>query len=181
MFENEQNRNPTSAGDSVGHSPTTTDDVRPSPTMSDIGGSNVLGREDTETRHTMTTKEVARVFEQQGVARDTRSIERYCEQEKLDCWKDPDEGRWFIASTSAEILIEKLKEIRDRHTGAQGETEKPLVSSDDTGRQGQTSSEKEQPVSDNDAAKTIHKADLLWRDELIKKFDEYRKEDHAVP
>ncbi len=106
MVETEQNDNITNSGDHVGHSPTKSDSVRPSPTMSDIGNVGALGREDTKARHTMTTKEVARVFEQQGVARDTRSIERYCDQEKLDCWKDPDEGRWFIAPTSAETLIE---------------------------------------------------------------------------
>jgi hypothetical protein len=47
--------------------------------------------------------------------REKRSIERYCEAGKLDCFKDPDEMRYYITRASAEKLIGHMKEIEARH------------------------------------------------------------------
>jgi hypothetical protein len=84
------------------------DRVRHRPTMS-------ATRSDT---HTLTTTEVAKLFEESGLPRDKRSIERYCEQGKLDCFKDPDEMRYYITPTSADRLIGHLKELKERHERA---------------------------------------------------------------
>jgi len=63
----------------------------------------------------MTTTEVVKLFEESGLPREKRSIERYCEAGKLDCFKDPDEQRYYVTRTSAEKLIGHLKEIKERH------------------------------------------------------------------
>jgi hypothetical protein len=63
----------------------------------------------------MTTSEVVKLFEAAALPREKRSIERYCEQEKLDCFKDPDEMRYYISRESAEQLIGHLKELKARH------------------------------------------------------------------
>jgi hypothetical protein len=63
----------------------------------------------------MTTTEVVKLFEASALPREKRSIERYCEAGKLDCFKDPDELRYYITRASAEQLIGHLKEIKARH------------------------------------------------------------------
>ena len=65
--------------------------------------------------HTLTTREVMQIFEDAGLSRNQRSIERYCDQGKLDCFKDPDELRYYITRASAERLIGHLKELEARH------------------------------------------------------------------
>src|SRR5439155_1183326 len=81
------------------------DDVRPRPTLSATRSDG----------HTLTTSEVAKIFEEAGLPRDKRSIERYCEQGKLDCFKDPDELRYFITQASTRRLIGHLMELKERH------------------------------------------------------------------
>jgi len=63
----------------------------------------------------MTTSEVTKLFEDAALPREKRSIERYCEQGKLDCFKDPDEMRYYITRASADKLIGHLKELKERH------------------------------------------------------------------
>src|SRR5919199_5997351 len=87
------------------NNPTMSDHVGPRPTMSTT-------RSD---QHTMTTTEVVKLFEDSALPREKRSIERYCEAGKLDCFKDPDEMRYYITRASAEQLIGHLKEIKARH------------------------------------------------------------------
>jgi hypothetical protein len=97
------------------NSPTTSDTVRPSPTLSDhVRPSPTLSATRSDA-HTLTTNEVAKIFEESGLPRDKRSIERYCEQGKLDCFKDPDEIRYFITHDSARRLIGHLSELKQRH------------------------------------------------------------------
>jgi hypothetical protein len=67
-------------------------------------------------QHTMTTTEVVQLFEASALPREKRSIERYCEQGKLDCFKDPDELRYYVTRASAEKLIGHLKELKERHS-----------------------------------------------------------------
>jgi len=103
-------------------SPTASDNVRPRPTVSDHDGPGPTMSATRSDQHTMTTNEVVKMFEDAALPREKRSIERYCEQGKLDCFKDPDEMRYYITRASAEKLIGHLKELKERH-------QQPLASS----------------------------------------------------
>src|SRR5919202_7118079 len=92
--------------------PTMSDNDRPSPTLSDQDGQRPTMSATRSDQHTMTTTEVVRLFEDSALPREKRSIERYCEQGKLDCFKDPDEMRYYISRASAEQLIGHLKELK---------------------------------------------------------------------
>lgn len=70
--------------------------------------------------HTLSSKEVAGLFEQTGIPRSPRSAERYCEFGKLDCIKDPDEGHWYASKESVDLLIGQLKELQARHQNTEG-------------------------------------------------------------
>jgi hypothetical protein len=65
--------------------------------------------------HTLTTREVMKMFEDSGVPRNQRTIERYCKGGDLDCFPDALEKRYYITQTSVETLIGQLKEIASRH------------------------------------------------------------------
>ena len=97
------------------NSPTASDNVRPSPTQSDHDGLRPTLSATRSDHHTMTTSEVVKLFEESGLPREKRSIERYCEAHKLDCFKDPDEMRYYITQASAEKLIGHLRELKERH------------------------------------------------------------------
>jgi hypothetical protein len=85
--------------------PTTSDVVRPSPTVSSVR------REE----HNLTTREALQLFEAAGLPRNQRSIERYCADGKLDAFFDSDEQRYYISRASVERLIGHLLEIKARH------------------------------------------------------------------
>lgn len=62
--------------------------------------------------HTLTVREVARMFETAGVARTERSITNWCQPNKtgiarLDAFYDPNERKYFITPRSAEIAIQE--------------------------------------------------------------------------
>lgn len=63
----------------------------------------------------LTTKEVLGLFDNSGIQRSLRSIERYCKEGRLVAFTDPDEGMYYIEQASAEQLISHLKEIQSRH------------------------------------------------------------------
>ena len=65
--------------------------------------------------HTLTTREVMKMFEAAGIPRAQRSIERYCQQGDLDCKPDAIERRQYITQESVDILIGQLKELAARH------------------------------------------------------------------
>jgi hypothetical protein len=65
--------------------------------------------------HTLTTREVMKIFEEAGVPRAQRSIERYCQQGDLDCLPDAIEKRQYITRASVATLIGQLKELAARH------------------------------------------------------------------
>src|SRR5712691_1494478 len=96
-------------------SPTLSDHDRPRPTTSDHVGHGPTMQDKRREDHTLTTREVMQLFEEAGLSRNQRSIERYCDQGKLDCFKDPDELRYYITRASAERLIGHLKELEARH------------------------------------------------------------------
>jgi hypothetical protein len=116
--------------DTTPQSPTTSDNVRPIPTQSDHDGHRPTMSATRSDAHTMTTTEVAKLFEESGLPRDKRSIERYCEQGKLDCFKDPDEMRYYITPTSADRLIGHMKELKERHERATTPTTDATVERD---------------------------------------------------
>jgi hypothetical protein len=95
--------------------PTASDSDRPGPTESDHDGPRPTMSATRSDAHTMTTSEVTKLFEDAALPREKRSIERYCEQGKLDCFKDPDELRYYITRGSADRLIGHLKELKERH------------------------------------------------------------------
>src|SRR5215217_6754930 len=112
--------------------PTESDTVRPSPTMS-------ATRTDA---HTLTTREVMKMFEAAGIPRAQRSIERYCQQGDLDCLPDAIERRQYITQASVDTLIGQLKELAARHQHATPEQRSPTPD-DDTQRQPATTENNE--------------------------------------
>ena len=116
--------------DTQQQSPTTSDIVRPSPTLSDHDGQRPTLSATRSDAHTMTTSEVAKIFEGAALPRDKRSIERYCEQGKLDCFKDPDEMRYYITRTSEDRLIGHLKELKERHQQTSTPPQDPTIERD---------------------------------------------------
>src|SRR3984957_13442742 len=89
---------------------------------------NVPKHSEREEDHTLTVREVARMFETAGVARTERSITNWCQPNKLgvarlDAYFDPNERRYFITPQSAEQAIgeEKAK-------AAKGQSSEPVES-----------------------------------------------------
>jgi hypothetical protein len=71
-------------------------------------------RNDSEARqnHTLTVREVARLFESAGVGRTERSITNWCQPNKtgiarLDAYFDPNDRRYFITPESVEAAIQE--------------------------------------------------------------------------
>jgi hypothetical protein len=122
MQDDKQHDNYEVLSDHVGHSPTESDNVGHRPTMSDTRSE----------AHILTAKEVSLLLEQAGVSRHERSIERYCKLGKLDCYKDPDEDRYYITSSSAEKLIGHLTEIQQRHAKTAEDKPHPTPSHEPT-------------------------------------------------
>ena len=71
-------------------------------------------RNDSELRqsHTLTVREVARLFEAAGAGRTERSITNWCQPNKtgiarLDSYFDPNERKYFITPQSVEVAIQE--------------------------------------------------------------------------
>lgn len=122
MDENQEIQ-PTAKTDNVRQSPTSSDYVRPRPTLSG----------ERRDEHTLTSREVLKLFEQSGLPRSQRSIERYCQDKKLDCFFESDEQRYYMTQASIERLIGQLKEIQARHT--QSAVDEPSPTTTDNVRQ----------------------------------------------
>ena len=118
-------------------SPTMSDPVRPSPTSSDNVRPRPTMSATRSEAHTLTTREVMKIFEEEGVPRAQRSIERYCQEGHLDCMPDAVEKRLYITRTSVDILIGQLKEIASRHEKTQDNTDQQTAATDDDDRQRQ--------------------------------------------
>jgi hypothetical protein len=90
--------------------------------------------------HTLTTREVMKIFEAEGVPRAQRSIERYCQEGHLDCMPDAVEKRLYITRTSVDTLIGQLKEIASRHEKTSEHTDQQTEATrdDSSQRQGAT-------------------------------------------
>jgi hypothetical protein len=92
--------------------------------------------------HTLTTREVMKMFEAAGIPRAQRSIERYCQQGDLDCLPDAIERRQYITQASVDTLIGQLKELAARHQKANVEQTSP-TDGDDTERRDATTATSE--------------------------------------
>jgi len=81
-------------------------------------------RNDSDPRqtHTLTVREVARLFEAAGVARTERSITNWCQPNKtgiarLDAYLDPNEHKYFITRESVELAIQE-EQAREKQSGS---------------------------------------------------------------
>jgi ATP-dependent Lon protease len=111
-------------------SPTPSDNDRPRPTESDtVRPSPTISATRTDA-HTLTTREVMKMFETAGIPRAQRSIERYCQQGDLDCKPDVIERRQYITQASVDTLIGQLKELAARHQKAGAEQMSPTAADD---------------------------------------------------
>jgi len=64
--------------------------------------------------HTLTVREVTRMFEAAGVARTERSVVNWCQPNRmgmarLDCYFDPNERKYFITMQSVELAVAEEK------------------------------------------------------------------------
>src|SRR6266446_4288975 len=131
------------------HSPTRSDHDRPSPTESDAVRHGPTELQKRSEFHTLTTRDVMKIFEEAGLPRNQRLIERYCKDNKLDCYADSDEQRYYITRASVDRLIGQLKEIQARHSQANLSTPPQMSATigTDINRQGPT------PMQDADTVK----------------------------
>ena len=126
--------------------------------------------------HTLSSKEAAQLFEQAGIPRSQRSIERYCESGKLDCIIDPDEKHWYASQKSVDLLIGQLKELQTRH--------QPTVSAN-AGQVPTPPSEEQEEASQGSAAEvqdlkdqiSILDLDKKVKDRLLIRAKEEKRED----
>jgi len=70
--------------------------------------------------HTLTVREVTRMFEVAGVARSERSIVNWCQRNalgaaKLDAYFDPNERKYFITPESVEVAIAEEQAKAEKH------------------------------------------------------------------
>lgn len=117
MEENGEQQNPTAttAPDRPIESTDTPPPVTPTqtrPVASTVPTFDATGRD----QYTMTTGEVRAIFYRDGLFRAPRSIERYCKEEKLDCFLDPDEKRYYVRPESVGTLISHIKEVNARQS-----------------------------------------------------------------
>ena len=91
--------------------------------------------------HTLTTREVMKIFEAAEVPRAQRSIERYCQEGHLDCMPDAVEKRLYITRASVDTLIGQLKEIAARHPKLTTNAEQPIRPTADDDNPGRASDE----------------------------------------
>lgn len=75
---------------------------------------------DRKENHTLTVREVARLFEAAGVARSERSIVNWCQHNvlgvgKLDAYFDPNERKYFITPQSVDLAIAEEKAKAAKH------------------------------------------------------------------
>lgn len=80
-----------------------TDDVRPSPTLSDTD----------QELYKLTLAEVQVRFTEAGMPRSYRSIQRFCERGRLDCLKTdtPNGEQYFVSEASVVRAIEELRQL----------------------------------------------------------------------
>ena len=115
----ENNENPQQPSERVGPVPKTSEQFGTIPYHSEPFRTVPTGSESFRTprnrserrsAHTLTVKEVARMFEAAGVSRTERSIVKWCQPNRhdltrLDAFFDSNERKWFITQESVELAI----------------------------------------------------------------------------
>jgi hypothetical protein len=97
---------------------------------SSAGFRNVPNHSERKESHTLTVREVARHFEASGVARTERSIINWCHPNKqgvsrLDCYFEPNEGKYFITPQSVELAIREEQAKAVKNTMEPPSSERP--------------------------------------------------------
>jgi len=160
---------------------TMSDNDGPSPALADMdndtGGQR---RTMSEKRHVLTTNEALDLFEAAGLSRSQRSIERYCGEGKLDCIKDPDEGRHYITPESIDRLINYLKELDSRH---EQKRERPITPNSTENIHKTEIKEELVDTQQSDGNSTLRarterlQHELSFKDMYIEKLEEEREKD----
>lgn len=117
--------------------------------------------------HTLNSKEAAKFFEQAGIPRSQRSVERYCKSGKLDCIIDPDEEHWYVSQESVGLLIGQLREIQARHQRSEAVEPEATTSANDGQRPTQETGE-DQVAQQTTDSKAKELEDKIWKLELDK-------------
>lgn len=114
--------------------------------------------------HTLTVRDVARMFETAGVARTERSIVNWCQPNKtgiarLDSYYDPNERRYYITAESVSLAIQEEQSKAARGTvepnSASG-SDAPLRAADSAGRRAMSDAEGD----DTEAVRTLRQENL---------------------
>lgn len=95
----------------VGNVPNDSEDFRNLPQNAE-GFRSILKTSERKESHTLSVREVARMFEAASVARTERSITNWCHPNKLgisrlDAYFDPNEKKFFITPQSVELAIKE--------------------------------------------------------------------------
>lgn len=108
-------------------------------------------RNDSEARqnHTLTVRDVARLFESAGVGRTERSITNWCQPNKtgiarLDAYLDPNERKYFITPQSVEIAIQEELARGENSPAGNNRAEKQFVEFNERGSVVRNDSETEE-------------------------------------
>jgi hypothetical protein len=122
------------------------------------GFRNLRNDSERKENHTLTVREVARLFETAGVARTERSIINWCQPNKmgvprLDCYFDPNERRYFISLQSVELAI-KEEQARAAKTPQSSEPVRNTPKPSGSGTDDETSS---RDRNENAGVKTLER------------------------
>ena len=147
----------------------------------DITRHDALSRD--TSRHTLTIKQTAELFAKHGVPRSPRSIQRFCDQENIDCIrvKGDRTERYFVDPVSVERYAQELKQLENiSHIGA--EVTRDDASQHDTSRHDATTDSATLHVAKHThetASESIElrsRIDVLDKENLQLKIDRAAKE-----
>ena len=139
-------------------------------------------RRDTS-RHTLTIKQTAELFAKHGVPRSPRSVQRFCDQENIDCIrvKGNKTERYFVDPISVERYAQELIQLENiSHIGA--EVTRHDASQYDTSRHDATSDSVAPNVTKHthdtadESAELRSRIDVLDKENLQLKIDRAAKE-----
>jgi hypothetical protein len=139
-------------------------------------------RRDTS-RHTLTIKQTAELFAKHGAPRSPRSIQRFCDQENIDCIrvKGDKTERYFVDPVSVERYAQELKQLENiSHIGA--EVTRHDASQHDTSRHDATPDSVAPNVTKHthdtadESVELLSRIDVLDKENLQLKIDRAAKE-----
>jgi len=121
---------------------TKSDINRQEQTLSDIGGLHSKDPTQTEELHTLTVRDVAKMFDNAGVPRSERSISRWCQpntqgEKRFDAFLDEKEGKgkYYITPESVRRVLEeeKAKQSSNQPNIINQPTESQYLANDEEG------------------------------------------------